>query len=94
MPKASALEMSMEVAILIFDRLTALDAVGPYEVLVNITGVKVSFVGEQRGLVRTRHRSLALEADFAISEIKHADVLVVAGGIGEEVVRSKLAMLE
>jgi transcriptional regulator GlxA family with amidase domain len=84
----------MDIAILIFDRLTALDAVGPYEVLVNVPGVKVSFVGEQRGLVRTAHGSLALEADFAIDEVKRTDVLIVAGGIGEETVRTKPALLE
>jgi transcriptional regulator GlxA family with amidase domain len=84
----------MEIAILIFDRLTALDAVGPYEVLANLPETKISFVGERRGPVRTAHKSLGLEADFAIDEITRADVLLVPGGIGEEAVRAKPAMLE
>jgi len=84
----------MEIAILIFDRLTALDAVGPYEVLANLPGAKVSFVGESKGLKRTAHNSLGLQADFAIDEVTRADVLVVPGGIGEEGVRAKPAMLE
>ncbi|MGO9264136.1 MAG: DJ-1/PfpI family protein [Candidatus Binataceae bacterium] len=84
----------MEIAILIFDRLTALDAVGPYDVLVNLPGAKISFVGERKGPVRTAHKSLGLEADFAIDEVTRADVLLVPGGIGEEAVRAKPAILE
>lgn len=84
----------MEIAILVFDRLTALDAVGPYDVLANLPGAKISFVGKHRGSVRTAHKSLGLEADFAIDEVTRADVLLVPGGIGEEAVRAKPAMLE
>jgi putative intracellular protease/amidase len=84
----------VEIAILIFDRLTALDAVGPYEVLANLPGAKVSFVGERKGLVRTGHKSLGLEVDFTINEVTRGDVLVVPGGIGEEAIRTKPAMLE
>lgn len=84
----------MEIAILIFDRLTALDAVGPYDVLVNLPGAKISFVGERKGPVRTAHKSLGLEADFAIDEVTRANVLLVPGGIGEEAVRAKPAILE
>jgi transcriptional regulator GlxA family with amidase domain len=84
----------VEIAILIFDRLTALDAVGPYDVLAHLPGAKISFVGEHRGVVRTAHKSLGLEADFAIDEVTRADVLLVPGGIGEEAVRAKPSMLE
>jgi transcriptional regulator GlxA family with amidase domain len=84
----------VEIAILIFNRLTALDAVGPYEVLVNLPNAKVRFIGERMGPVRTAHKSLGLEVDFTIDEVTRADVLVVPGGIGEEAVRAKPAMLE
>jgi hypothetical protein len=46
----------MNVAIRIFDRLTALDAVGPYEVLSRVPGVRVRFVAEQPGPKRTETR--------------------------------------
>ena len=43
----------MEIAILIFDKLAALDAVGPYEVMRNVPGWEVDFVAKQKGDVRT-----------------------------------------
>ena len=43
----------MRVAIALFPRNTALDAVGPYEVLQRIPSIDVVFVGQQRGEVRT-----------------------------------------
>jgi putative intracellular protease/amidase len=84
----------MDIAILIFDGLTALDAVGPYDVLSNIPGAKVSFVGETKGLKRTSQGSLALSADLSVDDVTCADILLVPGGFGEEQVRGKSAMLE
>jgi len=85
----------MDIAILIFDNLTALDAIGPYEVLAAIPGAAVTFVGETRGIKRTHHNgSLGLNADRAITEVTRADILVVPGGYGEEQVRANPAMLE
>ena len=72
----------MDIAILIFDRLTALDAIGPYEVLQRLPGATVRFVGSERGPVRTEQGMLGLVADFARDEVTRADILVVPGGIG------------
>src|ERR671919_401399 len=36
----------MDIAILLFDRLTALDAVGPYEVLSRLPGANLAFVAD------------------------------------------------
>jgi putative intracellular protease/amidase len=84
----------MKIAILVFDGLTALDAVGPYEVLQRLPGSEVLMVGETRGLKRTDTGSLAINADRSISEVTSADILIVAGGFGEEKVRAKPAMLD
>jgi putative intracellular protease/amidase len=84
----------MDIAILIFNGLTALDAVGPYDVLSNIPGAKVSFVGETTGLKRTSQGSLALNADLAVADVARTDILLVPGGFGEEQVRGNPAMLE
>jgi transcriptional regulator GlxA family with amidase domain len=73
----------LEIAILIYDRFTALDAVGPYEVLRLIPGARVSFAAKEKGPIRTDAGSLALIADFAIEEIKAADIVVVPGGPGQ-----------
>jgi len=84
----------MKIAILIFDGITALDAVGPYEVLQRVPGAEVVFVGETTGLKRTDTKSLALNADRSVAEVTSADILLVPGGFGEEQVRAKPAMLE
>ena len=43
----------MQIAAVLFPRLTALDIVGPYEVLQRLPGATVTFVGHRKGEVRT-----------------------------------------
>ena len=73
----------MEIAILIFERLTALDAIGPYEVLRSMPDSEVRFVAKQTGPVRTDTGSLALVADYALEDVTAPDILVVPGGPGQ-----------
>lgn len=72
----------MDIAIPIFDELTALDAVGPYEVLSRVPGARVSFVAKEAGPKRTENGMLALVADRALEELAEPDVVVVPGGFG------------
>jgi len=72
----------MRIAILIFDRLTALDAVGPYEVLSRLPGAELVFVAEQAGPKRTDTGALALTADASLAELTDPDVLLIPGGEG------------
>ncbi len=73
----------MRIAIPIFDRLTALDAIGPYEVLQRLPGATVSFVGERPGsTVRTDNGFLGLAVDVGLDELTDPDVIVVPGGVG------------
>ncbi|MEZ5216085.1 MAG: DJ-1/PfpI family protein [Ilumatobacteraceae bacterium] len=72
----------MQIAIPLFPRLTALDAVGPYETLQRLPGATVVFVGEERGEVRTENGFLGLLADATLAEVPRPDVIVVPGGIG------------
>ena len=74
----------MDIAILLFDRFTALDAVGPYEVLRNLPGATVTFVAKEVGPVRTDSGALAITADKAIRDVTEADVVVIPGGPGQE----------
>jgi putative intracellular protease/amidase len=72
----------MNITILVFDGITALDAVGPYEVLRSVPGWDVTFVGKAPGEVRTDVGSLGLVADAGIAEHREADILLVPGGAG------------
>lgn len=73
----------MEIAILLFDRLTALDAVGPYEVLSRIPGATVKFAAREPGPKRTDIGSLALVAEHSIDQVLQPDIIVVPGGPGQ-----------
>lgn len=72
----------MLIAIPIFDGLTALDAVGPYEVLSRIPDASVVFVGSRQGVRRTDRRSLGLVADASFEDVPRCDVVLVPGGPG------------
>ncbi|HEX2391477.1 MAG TPA: DJ-1/PfpI family protein [Solirubrobacterales bacterium] len=72
----------MEIAIVLFNGIAPLDAVGPFEVLRNVPGWNVGTVGAAKGEVRAEGGSLALVADHALAEVTRADVVLVPGGRG------------
>ncbi len=72
----------MKIACFVFEGITALDIVGPYEVLQRLPDAEVVFVGKEIGPVRTDTKSLALMADAAMGDVQEADVLVMPGGFG------------
>jgi putative intracellular protease/amidase len=73
----------MEIAILLYDRFTALDAVGPYEVLSRLPGARVTFVAERPGPVCTDTRQLTLMADAALAKMPSPELVLVPGGPGQ-----------
>jgi putative intracellular protease/amidase len=83
----------MNVVFLVFEGLTALDAIGPYEVLARLPGAKVTFAGPERGLVRTDDGVVGLSADAALADVKTCDVLVVPGGFGTRTLQRDEATL-
>jgi len=74
----------MQIAVFLYDRVTALDAVGPYEVLSRVPGASTVFVGERLGPVRTDIGSLGLQVDATLDEVPAPDVVLVPGGIGQQ----------
>jgi transcriptional regulator GlxA family with amidase domain len=84
----------MEIAILLFDRLTTLDAVGPYEVLSRIPGATVKMVAKQAGPLRNDTGSLALVADYALDQVPSPDILLVPGGPGQSALMDDEAILD
>ena len=72
----------VQIAFLLFDRLTTLDAIGPYEVLQRLPGTDVRFVAEQPGEKRDEKGYTALVADHSLADVTRPDVLVVPGGFG------------
>jgi putative intracellular protease/amidase len=75
----------MQIAIPLFPRYTALDAIGPYEVLQRIPTIDVVFVGHRRGEVGSDNAMLGMMCDATFDEVKRPDVVVFPGGIGTRV---------
>jgi putative intracellular protease/amidase len=70
----------MQIAIALYDRVTALDAVGPYQVLSNLPGAEVVFVADRPGPVPD-DTVLQLTAGASFDEVRAPDVVVVPGGM-------------
>ena len=71
----------METAVLIFDDVTALDVVGPTEVLSKIPGMTVKYVAAQPGVKRC-DGGLGIVADFSLENVPKPDVVLIPGGKG------------
>jgi putative intracellular protease/amidase len=84
----------MEIAIPIFDRFTALDAVGPYEVLSRLPDARVRFVAQEPGPKQTETGMLTLTAEAGLDEVPNPEVLVVPGGFGTRPLMEDEAMLD
>jgi transcriptional regulator GlxA family with amidase domain len=72
----------VQIAIPLFDGFTALDAVGPYEVLSRPPGWEVAFVAAEPGPKRTDNDALSLIADTPLTDVPQPDIVVVPGGGG------------
>jgi len=83
----------MEVAIPLYERFTALDAVGPYEVLSRIPGTQVRFIAAEPGPVQAETGMLTLTAHDALSDVPHPEVIVVPGGLGNRELLEDEALL-
>lgn len=77
-------EQPRTIAILLFDGITVLDAIGPYEVLSRIPGYRVCFVAKEKGTIRSGDKSLGLVADFGLDEISDPEIILIPGGFGIE----------
>ncbi|MFI5979306.1 DJ-1/PfpI family protein [Streptomyces sp. NPDC098789] len=73
----------MQIAVLLFDRFTALDAVGPFDTLGRLPGAETVFVAERPGPVRNDSGQLALVAERSLADVPAPDILLVPGGPGQ-----------
>jgi len=73
----------MQIAILLFNRFTVLDAIGPYQVLSALPGAQTVFVAEGPGPIADEKGSVILSASAALAAVPHPDIVVVPGGPGQ-----------
>jgi len=74
--------MSIHAVIPLFPRFTALDGIGPYEVLQRVPEIDVTFIGHERGEVRSENGFLGLVRDATFADVPAPDVIVFPGGVG------------
>ena len=72
----------MQIAIALFDRFTALDAAGPYQVLCRVPGAEVVFVADRARAVSDDAGTLVLRAQAGYAQVPSPDLVVVPGGPG------------
>ena len=83
-----------DIAILLYDRITALDAIGPYEVLSRLPGWTLTFVAVEPGPVQTDNGRLTLVAERSIDALPSPEIVLVPGGPGEVAARAGGPALE
>lgn len=84
----------MDIAIPIFDGLTALDAIGPYEVLSRLPDARVYFLALEPGPKRTENGMLTLVADRALEDMQRPEIVVMPGGYGTRALMHDERMLD
>jgi len=73
----------MQIVIALFDRFTALDAVGPHQVLTHLPGSEVIFASERPRGVCDDTGTLTVVADAAFADVPAPDILLIPGGPGQ-----------
>jgi transcriptional regulator GlxA family with amidase domain len=74
----------VQIAAVVFPDVTALDIVGPYEVLQRLPETSVVFVGHEVGVVRADNKFLGIAVDAAFEDVTRPDIVIVPGGPGTE----------
>jgi putative intracellular protease/amidase len=82
------------IAIPLFPKFTALDAIGPYEVLQRIPGFDITFLGHERGVVRSDNGMLGIELDATFEDVTSPDIVVFPGGVGTRVLMTDDRVLD
>jgi transcriptional regulator GlxA family with amidase domain len=76
MKKFAKTEAPTEIAFFLYSGMTALDTIGPHEVLSRLPDAVVRRVAKQPGMVKT-DSGIELKAEYGFNQVSRADVLVV-----------------
>jgi putative intracellular protease/amidase len=86
--------MSTQIVIPLFPQFTALDGIGPYEVLQRIPEFDITFIGHQHGVVRSDNAMLGIEIDGTFEEHPNPDIIVFPGGHGTQALMNDQRVLD
>lgn len=79
----SSVELMTTVGLVLYPRFTALDIVGPFQTLVDVPGLDVSFIAAEVGPVVDHTGRLTMHAVRRFDDVEHLDVVVVPGGFAD-----------
>ena len=71
----------MQIAFLIYEGLTALDIIGPYEVLSQIPGADVRFVAKRSGSIAVDSGAFSIGTEHELADVPRPEVFVIPGGM-------------
>jgi transcriptional regulator GlxA family with amidase domain len=71
----------MQIAIGLYEGFTALDAIGPYQVLTNLPGAEVVLCAERTGQLVDDNGLLRLDISHSFADVASPDMLLVPGGL-------------
>ena len=74
--------MALQAVIPLFEKFTALDGIGPYEILQRTPEIDVTFIGHERGEIRSENGFLGITRDATFEDFAHPDLIVFPGGVG------------
>lgn len=83
----------MQIVFLFYNGMTALDAIGPHEILCRFPGAKIHHAAKHAGAIRT-DSGLILTAESAISDVSRADILIIPGAGSATTLREHPEMLD
>ena len=84
----------MDIAIVAYENMAALDAIGPFEVLAHLPGAQIHWVGLDTGMVRSEENSgVGINVDEVFEDVPRPDVIVIPGGHGEQALRDNTRFL-
>lgn len=69
----------MKIVILFYPGMTALDAIGPHEVLFRLPNAAMYRVAKQAGIITTESSHLKMMAEYSFSQVEEADILLIPG---------------
>jgi len=84
----------MIIAIVLYEGFTALDAIGPYEVLSRLPGAQVRFVAAEPGPLATDNGMLTVLAERSLEQAGEPEIVLVPGGPGDVAARAGERVLE
>jgi putative intracellular protease/amidase len=84
----------MQIVFLFYEGMTALDAIGPHEILCRLPGVKIIRAAKIAGLIYSESAHLSLTAEYALSDVSFADILLIPGAGSATTLRHHPEFLE